>query len=120
MKTSPLFGSGYYYPPQMAAHLQFMPHPAMMNMAMNGHLQPRPNGIMDGPKDLSSPIKDLSIERLVLCDFYRCESKLPYFTEISPIQKNVLFLQCSKSNLQLYILLEIIFKFTNASTSLQI
>ena len=66
MKSSPLFGNGYYYPPQMAAHLPFMPHPAMMNMAaLNGHLHHnsgRPNGgRADTPKDLScSPMKDTS------------------------------------------------------------
>ena len=68
MKSSPLFGNGYYYPPQMAAHLPFMPHPAaMMNMAaLGGHL---PHGRLNGRVDdtpsnnkdsnnLASPIKD--------------------------------------------------------------
>ena len=70
MKSSPLFGNGYYYPPQMAAHLPFMPHPAMMNMAaLGGHLPPNrpPNGGIPqdggGPKDLSSPVKDFPLDR---------------------------------------------------------
>ena len=67
LKKSPLFGNGYQYPPQLAAHIPFMPmgHPAMINLAMYNHLGMRHPEMMQGQGVRQGAPTDLTSQRCV-------------------------------------------------------